>query len=232
MCPCAYLQLPISWRSHVGSGEVFEIVGGMQYAKLPLRSILPRESRNFILKTYIYIYISRGGMEGDLGRGPIAGAGRLKPDWNFSLGVSDIFHAGMFLSECTGTSGTIFECQPSLVWIISISRFKSGSIVSRRAKYHWHVHSTGKYFFSRRLIRVARSWIRLFRWISDNLTHFFFFRSKMRFSSGKSSKILVNDLINFNYVEMLHWNKFIIRSVQKNLGFFFWHDFIISRTFV
>ena len=28
-------------------------------------------------------------------------------------GVSDIFHVGMFLSECTGTSGTIFECQPS-----------------------------------------------------------------------------------------------------------------------
>lgn len=54
MCSRAYLQLPISWRSHVGSGEVFEIVGGMQYAKLPLRSILLRESRNFILKTYIY----------------------------------------------------------------------------------------------------------------------------------------------------------------------------------
>jgi hypothetical protein len=35
----------------------------------------------------------------------------------------------MFLSECTGTSGTIFECRPSLVWIISISRFGGRTIV-------------------------------------------------------------------------------------------------------
>lgn len=129
MCPCAYLQLPISWRSHVGSGEVFEIVGGMQYAKLPLRSILLRESRNFILKTYIY---PEGDGEG-FGKGANRRRGTSETGLELLAGVSDIFHAGMFLSECTGTSGTIFECQPSLVWIISISRFKSGSIVSRRA---------------------------------------------------------------------------------------------------
>lgn len=49
-------------------------------------------------------------------------------------GVSDIFHVGMFLFECTGTSGTIFEYQSSFVWIISISRFKNGNIVWRLAE--------------------------------------------------------------------------------------------------
>lgn len=87
---------------------------------LPLFPFSSRKSRNFILKTYIYTYISRCGRDGY----PITGAGRLKPDWELLAGVSDIFHAGMFLSECTGTSDTIFECQSSLMWIISISRFR------------------------------------------------------------------------------------------------------------
>lgn len=76
-------------------------------------------------------------------------------------------------------------------------------IAPRRAKYHWHVHSTGKYFFSRRLIRVARSWIRLFRRISDIFIHFR--GMKCDLSSGKTSNILVIDFIYSNYVETLQW---------------------------
>lgn len=98
---------------------------------MPLRSILLRESRNFILKTYIYPREGGKGF-GWRGRGNRR-RGTSETGLELLAGVSDIFHAGMFLSECTGTSGTIFECQPSLVWIISISRFKSGSIVSYRA---------------------------------------------------------------------------------------------------
>lgn len=73
-------------------------------------------------------------------------------------GVSDIFHAGMFLSECTGTLGTIFECQPFLVWIISISRFKSSSIVQYRAGQSRQVYSTVQIFL---LIAINSSYAKL-----------------------------------------------------------------------
>lgn len=120
-CPCSFTRLlPISWCSHVGSGEVFEIAD-CEVTPVPFS---PRIPEFYIKNVCICIYTGGNG-EGQSPTQDVwnrTGTSRWRV-WHISCrNVSLRMHRNV---------GHDFR-MPALVWIISISRFKNGSIIWRR----------------------------------------------------------------------------------------------------